>query len=97
MDFRELVVSYGMQNRKSPIITYPCMCIGRHCCLWCLITQADLKIPLEQRGRFPTRSVESLRNDYKSFTESGGDLKHAKLFNNSIGEPIFNLPLEKVQ
>ena len=69
---------------------------GRHCCLWCLITQSDLKTPLEKRGRFPVRSVQSLRDDYRRFTESGGNLKHAKLFNNCIGEPLFNISLEKV-
>ena len=70
---------------------------GKHCCLWCLATQADLKTPLEQRGRLQTRSIQSLRDDHQRFRDSGGNLRHAKLFNNSIGQPIFDIPLEKVK
>ena len=56
----------------------------------------DLKTPLEQRGRFTARSLESLKSDNKRFTDNGGHLRHAKLFNNCIGKPILNVPLEKV-
>lgn len=97
MDSQELVVSpCHTKIRVTDWDRGIALCTGRHCCLWCLITQSDLKIPLEKRGRFPERSVQSLREDNHRFTESGGNLKHAKLFNNCIGEPLFNISLEKV-
>ena len=51
---------------------------GKHCCLWCLITKEDLQAPLEQRGPFPLRSVENIKQDHQKFIENGGNLKHAK-------------------
>ena len=69
---------------------------GRHCCLWCLIPQTQLKVPLSQRGRFPSRSLDLLRADHERFLASGGNLKDAKLYNNSIGIPLLSIPLEKV-
>ena len=72
--------------------------IGRHCCLWCTITYGEMKVPLQQRGSFPPRSVEGLRQDHQRFIQEGkGNIRKAKLFNNSIGEPLIDIPLEKVK
>lgn len=71
--------------------------VGRHLCLWCLITSSDLKIPRAKRkNKYPLRTLESLRADYQSFMASGGELKDAKDHNNVIGECFFNIPLENV-
>ena len=71
--------------------------LGRHCCLWCTIPSSQLKVPLQQRGRFPARSLETLKSDYADFVSTGYDPKQAKECNNVIGEYIFDIPLENVQ
>jgi hypothetical protein len=70
--------------------------IGRHCCLWCHITSADLKKPLSERGRHPERSLETLQSDLQRFTASGGDIAKAKLHNNVIAPIMLDIPLDKV-
>ena len=71
--------------------------LGRHCCLFCLITQSELKIPLHQRGKSLKRTLEGLDTDLKRFIEEfGGDLKKAKFCNNVIEERMINIPLDQV-
>ena len=71
--------------------------VGRHCCLWCTITSAKLALPLARRGRSPEQTLDTLRSDHASFLESGGgDLRKAKEYNNAIGEPLFDIPLDNV-
>lgn len=70
---------------------------GRHCCLWCLITSSDLKIPLSQRGHFLLRSLDSLQKDHQRYLSAGGDIRKAKYHNNVLGPAFFNIPLEKVK
>lgn len=70
---------------------------GRHNCLWCLITSNQLKIPLAQRGRMAERNLGLLHDDHQRFlSEVGGDLSKAKHYNNVIGEPILEIPLDNV-
>ncbi len=67
---------------------------GRHSCLWCHITSADLSIPLAKRGPSAPRSLQILKDDYSRFTSQGhGDLKVA----NVIGKTIFDIPLDNVR
>ena len=68
--------------------------LGSHCCLWCTIPSSKLKIPLQRRGKFPIRTLETLESDYAAFISKGCDPKHA--CNNVIGEYIFDIPLENV-
>ncbi len=71
---------------------------GRHNCLWCHITSADLSIPLAKRGPSAPRSLQTLKDDHSRFTSQGhGDLKVAKLYNNVIGKTIFDIPLDNVR
>lgn len=70
---------------------------GKHNCLWCLITSSELKIPLDVRGRKVTRSLDTLWSDNRRFQEAGGNITKAKLFNNVIGEPILDIPLDNVR
>ena len=69
--------------------------LGRHCCLWCTIPSSQLKVPLQRRGRFPARTLETLRSDLAAFASVGYDPKQAKECN-VIGEYIFDIPLENV-
>ena len=72
--------------------------IGRHNCLWCHITSANLKVPLEKRGCCPPRTLETLQSDYEHFmTAGGGNIKVAKAYNNVIEPYFFDIPLENVR
>lgn len=72
--------------------------LGRHCCLWCKIDHADLKIPLSVRGRSPLRTLENLKQDHEEFlAKAHGDLKKAKEYFNVIGEVLFDIPLTNVR
>ena len=68
---------------------------GRHPCLFCTATKAQIQLPPEERLCHP-RTLDQMKADLKSFRDSGGDLKKAKEFNNVIDEPIFSVPLDQV-
>ena len=71
--------------------------LGRHCCLWCHIVSADLKISLSVRGRQPERSLDTLKLDYTKFmTDGKGNIKVAKLYNNVIEPAMVKISLDKV-
>ncbi len=104
-DYELLCVMYGLSGAsgkyKPGIVEYflwiiKSFCEGRHCCLWCIIRSADLKVPLCVRGHSPLRSLQTLMEDHKKFVDAGADLKKAKEFNNVIGKAFFPIPLEKV-
>ena len=69
--------------------------VGRHCCLWCHITSADLALSPSVRGPVVPRTTQTLESDLDSFKKDGSNLKRAKLFNNVIREPYFPIPLEQ--
>ena len=80
---------------------------GRHCCPWCEVESKSLKLPLNAQGPLPenpnwrkpspSRSLKTLRRDYKNFiTRGNGDLKKAKEYNNVIGPYFFDIPLDQV-
>ncbi len=65
--------------------------------MWCHIKRKDMGTPLAKRGYNTPRTLESLRADHSRYmTIGGGNLKKAKLFNNCIEEPFFDIPLEQV-
>lgn len=70
--------------------------LGRHCCLYCDITYSQMQVSKMERQIFGTRTLESLKNDFQSFMLDGGNIKRAKLFNNVISEPLFNVPIDQV-
>ncbi len=71
--------------------------VGRHCCVWCTITSADLIKPLSKRNLSPLRSLETLNEDLRKFMqESGGDINKAKFHNNVIGPAMLDIPLDMV-
>ena len=67
--------------------------IGRHCCLFCTITKAEMQ---ELHQPYPIRTLESLKLDFQKFEADGANLKNAKFYNNAIDNPLFNIPLDQV-
>lgn len=70
--------------------------IGRHCCLWCLITYEALQKPRGTRGRFAQRTLQNIEADHKRFLDDGADMKKAKFFNNAITPHFFDIPIDHV-
>ena len=51
-----------------------------------------------QRERTPQlRTLESLQEDFDRFTAAGADHTKAKLYNNVISTPFFDVPLDQVR
>ena len=70
---------------------------GRHCCLYCEVSSEEMKKPLNQRRRSPSRTLDSLQRDYLQFSnQGGGNLKNAKHHNNVIASTLFNIPISQV-
>ena len=70
--------------------------IGRHCCLCCKIPKDEMKIARNSRGESEKRTLDSLKEDFESFSLSGGDIKNAKHYNNVIAKYLFDIPLDQV-
>ncbi len=69
--------------------------IGRHNCLWCLVTSEQLRSP---PANIPSRSTDSIIQDHQRFLAAGGKLKNVKHFNNCVREPFFKgIPLNHVR
>nr|XP_054748599.1 uncharacterized protein LOC129254164 isoform X2 [Lytechinus pictus] len=65
---------------------------GRHCCLYCSISKAQMAVPLEDRGPSPSRTLETLSTNLQEYKED----KVAKNHNNVIKEPLFKIPIDQV-
>lgn len=72
--------------------------LGRHCCLWCHITQKQLKeAPSTLKEQPKQRDLDTLATAHFKFTSEGkSDLNVAKQYFNAIAEPFFNIPLDQV-
>ncbi|KAJ8018893.1 hypothetical protein HOLleu_42856 [Holothuria leucospilota] len=68
---------------------------GRHCCLWCTVTKEQMRVPLDQRGQYPLRCLDTIREDLKKFQDNGARPSTAKEFRNVIDEPLFDIPLNQ--
>ena len=55
-----------------------------------------MQSPCNERGKHTARDLTSLTSDLKRFRDDGGNIKRAKLFNNVIDDPMFNVPLDQV-
>ncbi|XP_057291582.1 uncharacterized protein LOC130614187 [Hydractinia symbiolongicarpus] len=51
---------------------------------------------LADRGASEFRTLDTLKRDFENFNEDGGNIKKAKFFNNVIGQPMFNIPIDQV-
>lgn len=71
---------------------------GRHCCLWCHITQSELKVAPDDRPVQPTsRSLSTLKKNHTEFQTRGkGNSSVAKEYYNVLQEPFFDIPLNQV-
>ncbi|XP_057301562.1 uncharacterized protein LOC130656936 isoform X2 [Hydractinia symbiolongicarpus] len=47
------------------------------------------------RGKFPVRTLETLKENLAKFRDSGGNLKNAKFNYNVIDDPLFNIPIDQ--
>lgn len=70
--------------------------LGRHNCLWCEITQAEMKTPKEEREQSPRRTLKSLKSANQLFQNAGSVLSKAKHFMNAIRPPLIDIPIEQV-
>ena len=64
------------------------------------VSTARFLKPLCERGRSPSRTLDTLQRDcdYLQFSaQGGGNIKNAKHSNNVIASPIFNVPLSQVK
>ena len=70
--------------------------LGRHCCLWCHITQQELK-PQPSAPAPQLRSLATLAAAHSDFLRLGkGDLNVVKDYFNVLSPPFFNIPLDQV-
>ncbi|XP_057313753.1 uncharacterized protein LOC130655069 isoform X2 [Hydractinia symbiolongicarpus] len=68
---------------------------GRHPCLYCIATKEEIQKPVDIRGKFPVRTLETLKENLAKFRDSGGNLKNAKFNYNVIDDPLFNIPIDQ--
>ena len=54
------------------------------------------KPPAERSKPSKIRTLQSMKKDYDAFIKDGGNVKDAKLYNNVINEPMFNVEIEQV-
>ena len=54
------------------------------------------QLPIASRPACAKRTLETLKRDYAKFRANGGNIRHAKNFNNVIGEAMFDIPLDQV-
>ena len=64
-------------------------------CLWCEIAQEEMKIPKDKRNS-TKHTLHSLETDLATSREAGGNLKHAKQYNNVIDDVYFNISIDQV-
>jgi hypothetical protein len=71
--------------------------LGRHPCLWCEVTQDEMKIPKDERVT-TKRSLQQLQENLEAFQMKGSNLKYAKEkeIRNVIDDIYFNIPLDQV-
>ena len=55
-----------------------------------------MKIARNARAKSTPRTLQTLTNDYKKFTNLGYNIKNAKLCNNVIDKLMFNIPIKQV-
>ena len=71
--------------------------IGRHSCLWCLITSTEMNTPKSNRQSSQKRTFENLQQHLNDYRSNGSNPKTAKHYFNVIEEYYFNVPIENVR
>ena len=69
---------------------------GRHCCLFCNTTNANMQPPKSRQEKNSQRTLKTLANKLNTFREAGNDLKFAKFHDNVIDDVMFNVELDQV-
>jgi hypothetical protein len=84
-DYEVLCRMYGLSGAS-----------GRHCCLWCEISSDQLRTPLHTCGYSLPRTLDTLKRDHQQFLQSGGNIKHAKNFNNVIQPHMWDIQTDQI-
>ncbi|XP_066931554.1 uncharacterized protein [Clytia hemisphaerica] len=70
---------------------------GRHCCLYCNTTYANMQPQKKDQAANTPRSLKTLREKLNKFRTAGGnDIKNAKEYDNVIDDAMFNVELDQV-
>ena len=69
---------------------------GLHPCLWCDISKTEMQQDPSDIPSPRLRTLSGLKEDNDRFQAEGGDKTKAKLFNNAIERPIWDIELEQV-
>lgn len=69
---------------------------GRHCCLFCNTTSANMQPPKNKQDKNSKRTLATLANKLETFREAGNDIKFAKFHDNVIDDVMFNVELDQV-
>ena len=69
---------------------------GRRPCLYCLMSKAEMQLPLSEQPACEPRSLESLKIDHERFKANGSRLQRAKEFNNVIRPSLIPIALDWV-
>ena len=96
MAFQVLQVSSWLQYLCSALSMWILCCFQQDTCLWCTISCDQLKVPPSERDPTPKRTLSGLKSDYLHFMAAGGNIKKAKLFNNVIAAPLYEVELDQV-
>ena len=93
MEYQELVVRNFLRLKNFYKLK-----IERHRCLWCTISNEELKIPqaTRQQRSITQRSLATLSQKYSESEADGSNLKKAKMHDNVNGRPFFDIPLSQV-
>lgn len=71
--------------------------IGRHCCLYCNTTYANMQPQKKDQAANTPRSLKTLQEKLNKFRTAGGnDIKNAKQYDNVIDDAMFNVELDQV-
>ena len=69
---------------------------GRHCCLFCESTSANMQLAKDTRIQSPSRNLNKMKQDLDDFRLAGDDIKNAKFHNNVIDDVMFNIEVGQV-
>ena len=91
-----MILTWAMQLTVELLV---CLLFeGRHFCLKCHITAAEAKIsPADRRSKAALRSLETLEDDLERFSNAGGTIDDAKLYDNVIAPAFFDILLDQVK
>ena len=95
-NFREKIINYVKEILFAKTMFLFFIYKGRHCCLFCNTTNANMQPPKSKQDKNSKRTLTTLANKLKAFREAGNDVKFAKFHDNVIDDVMFNVELDQV-